>query len=663
MNKELLLVGNPNVGKSTLFNQLTGLHQRTANYEGVTVEKTVGKYKATTIIDLPGLKSLWANTIDEQISAKEILSSNQKTTPILFVASGVNLEENLLLFSQIADLQLPMALVINYKDEIAKNNIRLNVTQLQSKLGCEVLLVNSRSGDGFDELRQLIDGDKFLVPSAFARSSYDSVADNEIKNIYADKVGEWLSETQDPEAVFAIEDLEKRHLIIHNILEDTVQYPQQVKQAKRSERFDNVLLHPLWGTLIFLLILFSVFQAIFTFATYPMEWIDGFFGDLSGWAVSTISPSWLGDLIGNGIITGLGGILIFIPQIAILFFLFGILESSGYMSRISFLSDNLLKRFGLSGTAVVPLVSGLACAIPAIMSARGIKNERERLAIILASPFMTCSARLPVYTILIALVFPDESFFGILNMKGVALFSLYLLGTLMSLLAAWIITRFKSEGPRSMWILELPFYRPPHWRKVFSEMYFKTKSFVVDAGKVILLFSIILWFLSSFSPKTTDFIEARVSESLSAFPEQGEDYARSAAELQYSYSGYIGKFIEPAIAPLGYDWKIGIALFSSFAAREVFVGTLSTLYSVGSEEEGTIISRLKAEKIPGSNAPRFNFATCISLLLFYAFALQCMSTVAIVRKETGSWKWPIIQFVGMLVLAYGSALIAYQSLA
>lgn len=662
-NQDILLVGNPNTGKSTLFNQLTGLNQKTANFEGVTVEKKIGAYKNRKIIDLPGLKSLWSVTIDERISANEIIRSAKDQQPIIFIASGLNLEENLLLFSQIADLQVPMALLVNYKDEIAKNKIHIHIEGLKAKLGCPVFIANSRTGDGIELLKNCIDKNEFSIPSAFARSHYDKVNQQGIENLYGQKLERWIAEDNEEVRGQAIEDLEKRHLIIHNILEGVIKQPERLHQINRGEKLDQIFLHPLWGTLIFLTILFLVFQGIFTFATYPMDWIDGFFGNLANWSTETIQPAWLGDLVGNGIIAGLGGILIFIPQIAILFFLFGILESTGYMARISFLSDNLFKKFGLSGSAVVPLISGLACSIPAIMSARAINNERERLAIILATPFMTCSARLPVYTILIALIFPEDTFLGIFNIKGLALFGMYLLGTVLSLLAAWIIMKFKEGGKQSMWILELPLYRKPHWKRVLLDMYMKTKSFVIDAGKVILLFSVVLWFLSSFSPKSEAFIEARINENLTNKIEtESASEIESSTRLQFSYSGYIGKFMEPAIAPLGYDWKIGIALFSSFAAREVFVGTLATLYSVGSDEENTVIGRLRAEHIPGSTQPRFTIATCISLLLFYAFALQCMSTVAIVRRETGSWKWPIIQFVAMLVLAYVAALIAFQSL-
>lgn len=653
MSKTILLAGNPNVGKSSLFNLLTGLKQHTGNYEGVTVEKKTGRYRDYSITDLPGLKSLWAATIDEQISARAILQGKATNQPIIFVVSGTKLEEELLLFTQIADLQVPMILVINFKDELAANKITIDTQLLSGRLNCPVMLCNSRNGDGLAEIKEVIHNNSFQVPTAFALSHYDDFSNGQYGNAYEPLVRAWVGEPADTKPDLAIRDLEKRYLVIGQLLTDTVEIPAHVEQQERSDRLDKVLLHPFFGTVIFLGILFVIFQSIFSFAAYPMDLIDGAFAWASSKA-SAINPAWLGDLIGNGLIPGLGGILIFIPQIAILFFFFGLLESTGYMSRISFLSDNLLKRFGLSGSSVVPIVSGLACAIPAIMSVRTVERERERLALIMAIPFMTCSARLPVYTILIALIFPDGYLWGLFSYKGLALFGMYLLGTVSTLVAAWLISRWKERTADPIWIMEMPLYRSPHWRRVFSDMFLKTKAFVVEAGKIILLFSLILWFLSAFSPHEQTFIDQKVAQ-------QTEADSASVA-LEYSYAGYIGKTIEPIIAPLGYDWKIGIALLSSFAAREIFVGTLATIYSIGSEEEGSVISRLQSEVKPGSNLPRFDIATCFSLLLFYAFALQCMSTVAIVRRETGSWKWPLIQFGAMLLVAYFSALIAYQLL-
>jgi len=653
MSKTILLAGNPNVGKSSLFNLLTGLKQHTGNYEGVTVEKKTGRYRDYSITDLPGLKSLWATTIDEQISARAILKGKETNQPIIFVVSGTKLEEELLLFTQIADLQIPMILVINFKDELVANNITINTELLSGRINCPVLLCNSRNGDGLDEIKSIIHNNDFAIPSAFARSHYDDFSNGNYGNTYESLVYAWVGELADTKPDLAIRDLEKRYLVIGQLLTDTVNIPALVEQQERSDRLDKVLLHPVFGTIIFLAVLFVIFQSIFSFATYPMDLIDGAFGWMSGKAAA-INPEWLGDLIGNGLIPGLGGILIFIPQIAILFFFFGLLESTGYMTRISFLSDNLLKKFGLSGSSVVPIVSGLACAIPAIMSVRTVEKERERLALIMAIPFMTCSARLPVYTILIALIFPNGYLLGIFSYKGLALFGLYLLGMVSTLGAAWLISRWKKPSADPIWIMEMPLYRSPHWRRVFSDMILKTKAFVVGAGKIILLFSLILWFLSAFSPHDQNYIDQKVAEQTTV------DSASVA--LEYSYAGYIGKTIEPIISPLGYDWKIGIALLSSFAAREIFVGTLATIYSIGSEEDGTVINRLQSEVKPGTNLPRFDVATCFSLLLFYAFALQCMSTVAIVRRETGSWKWPLIQFGVMLLVAYFSALVGYQLL-
>lgn len=652
MSKTILLAGNPNVGKSSLFNLLTGLKQHTGNYEGVTVEKKTGYYQDFVITDLPGLKSVWAESIDERISVRNILKARMPRHPVIFVVSGTKLEEELLLFTQIADLQLPIILVINFKDELAKNKITIDTDLLSGRLNCPVLLLNSRNGDGLAALKVAIHEDQFAVPTAFARSHYDEFSERGYFNTYDFLVEEWVSEPAIPKPDLAIRDMEKRHLVIGQLLTDSIEIPQRVHQQEFSDRLDKVLLHPVYGSLIFLGILFVIFQSIFSFAAIPMDLIDGFFGWMSGRATEVIRPEWLGDLIGNGIIAGLGGILIFIPQIAILFFFFGLLESTGYMSRISFLSDNILKRFGLSGSSVVPIVSGLACAIPAIMAVRTVERESERLALIMAIPFMTCSARLPVYTILIALLFPDGYVLGLFSYKGLALLGMYLLGTAGTLVAAWLLSRWRSRDKRSIWIMELPLYRSPHWKRVFTDMYLKTKSFVVGAGKIILLFSIILWFLSSFSPHSQDYINEKVSQNTAV--------DASAVALEYSYAGYIGKTIEPVIAPLGYDWKIGIALLSSFAAREIFVGTLSTIYSIGSEEESSIIQRLQSEVKPGTQTPRFDIATCLSLLLFYAFALQCMSTVAIVQRETGSWKWPVLQFTGMLLMAYFSALVVYQ---
>jgi ferrous iron transport protein B len=657
MANRILLVGNPNVGKSSLFNLLTGVRQKTGNYDGVTVEKKEGRFRNKIITDLPGLSSMWSDGLDERVSIQQVLQINSSEDSVIFIADGLNLQHNILLFSQLADLQVPMAMVINFKDEIAKKGIKIDLRKLQDKLACPVVLLNSRSGDGIEKLKTIIQEDKFCPPNAFLRTQYEELQGDVFVNNFEASIEKYLGNKVMFESPEVRADLESRNQKLSTFLKDIITKTSSVEDDELTDKLDAVLLHPLFGSLIFIFTLFLVFQALFFLSAYPMDWIDQMMGTLSSLAYNNIWPAWLGDLLGNGLIPGLGGIIIFIPQIAILFILMGILESTGYLSRIAYLSDKWLKKFGLSGNSVIPLMSGVACSIPAIMSAKRITNERERLAAILVTPFMTCSARLPVYTILIALIFPEDSFLWIFNIKGLALLFMYLLGTFTALFAAWLIAKFSKEDLKSIWIMELPRYRLPHWNNVFFDTLNKTKAFVFGAGKIILLFSLILWVLSTNSPKTEAFLEQQIQNAALASSFSGDE---ASIRLEYSYAGYMGKFIEPVIRPLGYDWKIGIALISSFAAREVFVGTISTIYSIGTAEEGTIIEHLKSEKNPVTQESRFNLATCISLLLFYAFAMQCMSTLAIVKRETGGWKWPTIQFFAMMALAYFAAFIAYQ---
>jgi len=602
---KIALVGKPNSGKSSLFNLLTGLNQKIGNYSGVTVERKTGNIGNHTVIDLPGLKSLRTVNIDEQITRDYILDLAALPSPILFVANGMMLEDNLLLFSEIADLQIPLAVAVNFKDDLVKSEIELDVAQLSQLLGCPVVLMNSRTGEGLEELKAIFEKDSFQVPNAVCRSLYDDFKGGRLNNNY-------LEQIKSNEVAHLVEnkdDFFKRQKIIASTMRSSIKdIGKRGSYLEKSKKWDKFMLHPFIGLMFFLLTMLIVFQSVFYLAAIPMDWIDQGFAFLSEWANNSISPSWLADMVSQGIIPGLGGVLIFIPQIAILFFLLGILEHSGYLSRISFISNRFLTRFGLSGQSVVPLMSSWACAIPAIMSTRVITDPKERIAVIMASPLMTCSARLP------------------------------------------------KVPAGKLWSLDLPVYRIPNWRNVFYNMYQKTKAFVVDAGKVIFVVSMILWFLASFSPKSDDFLES----NFQSLKTEGSELSREAADLEYSYAGYLGKLIEPVIEPLGYDWKIGIALISSFAAREVFVGSLSTIYSVGSDEESLIKTRLQNEINLKSGEPRYNVATCLSLLLFYVFALQCMSTMAIVRKETGTWYYPAMQFVLMLVLAYVAAFIGYR---
>ena len=648
------LVGKPNSGKSSLFNLLTGMNQKVGNYSGVTVEKKTGKLDTVEITDLPGLKSLRSSTMEEEVARDIVLQNAQSNTPIVFVTNGVQLEDNLILFSEIADLQVPMIVVINFKDDLEKKNVKIDLEGLKSRLACPILLMNSRNGDGLDELKSAIKENTFSTPSAFRRSLYDRFHENELQNDFIEKF--ILDDALDVNK--ANEDYNFRQAQIKSIIDENIKElinPEGFLNF--SKKLDKILLHPILGIFIFLAVMLVVFQSVFFLATFPMDWIDMFFGWASEQLNSSMPDNWVKDLITNGIIPGIGGVVIFIPQIAILFLLLGILEHSGYLSRISFIANRFLSNFGLSGQSVVPLMSSWACAIPAIMSTRIINNPRERFALIFSSPLMTCNARLPVYTILISIMYPNQDD-RIFNAQGLLLLALYLIGVIATLLVAkFVYNRSKDKGI-SLFSLELPIYRIPNWRNVFYNVYLKTKSFVVEAGKIIFIVSILLWVLASFSPKSDQFIE---EQYLTEF--QSNDQATmESVKLEYSYAGYLGKVIEPVIEPLGYDWKIGIALISSFAAREVFVGTMATIYSIGSEEEMLIRERMSAEINPITGDKRFNTATCISLLLFYVFALQCMSTMAIVKKELGSWKYPIIQFIVMAAMAYISAFIAYTLL-
>jgi ferrous iron transport protein B len=638
----LLLVGKPNSGKSTLFNQLTGLNQKTGNFSGVTVALKIGQFGNYKVIDIPGLQSLITSSPEELISRNRVLESNPNTDKIIFIANGMQLMDSLLLFSQIADLQLPIIFAVNFIDEVNANQLMIKKSTLANRLACPVYFLNSKSGEGFDELKEAIDSNKFALPNSFCRSSYDDLVNqtNTYSNLLVNqtKFSDWEK------------DYNKRKQLVNSILTDTIEGKEGNIQLENTQKWDRVLLHPIWGSLIFLFSMFLVFQSLFFISSFPMDWIDLGISNLVKYSQNNISIPWLNQFVSNALLPGLGGIVIFIPQIAILFFLIGLLEQIGYLSRISFLSDAFLRKFGLSGHSVVPLVSGWACAIPAIMSTRIIDNPRERLAVILASPLMTCSARLPVYTIIISVLIPEQSVWA--WAKGLILLSLYLLGTFATLFVSFLASKYLKVPANSNWILELPVFRNPDWKSIGLNVYDKTMSFVVQAGKIIFVISILLWILSSFSPESETFLKEH---------QKITQNSEESVLLEYSYLGYAGKAIEPAIRPLGYDWKIGIALISSFAAREVFVGTISSIYSIGSEEDDTIVERLRKET-NDDGTQVFGWATSISLLIFYVFAMQCMSTLAIVKKETGSWMYVIGQFALMLVMAYGFSFIAYQLL-
>ncbi|WP_421823848.1 ferrous iron transport protein B [Flagellimonas oceanensis] len=734
-NINVALIGNPNTGKTSVFNQLTGLKQKVGNYPGITVEKKEGICKLPRgvkahILDLPGTYSLNTTSLDESLVVELLLNKNDKDYPdVAVVISDVeNLKRNLLLFTQIKDLKIPTILVVNMADRMDRKGISLDVGAMEKKLDTKIALVSTRKNTGIDHIKELIADYKsisskpILDPTRISPEYFDR-----LKKTFPqeDLYKLWLVITQDvnfmPIEKKRIQDatdfstkskdeLKKlqhketvlRYQLINNILKETYKVDFMAAKGLRAS-LDKILTHKIFGYLIFFVILLTIFQAIFDWSGYPMDFIDEQFAMAAEWVKNTLPPGVFTDLLAEGIIAGIGGIVIFIPQIAFLFLFISLLEESGYMSRVVFLMDRLMRPFGLSGKSVVPLISGNACAIPAIMATRTIENWKERLITILVTPFTTCSARLPVYLILIALVIPEGSVLG-LSYQALTLMLLYLIGFGMALLSAMVLNKILKIKSRSVFMVEMPTYRLPLVKNVVYTVIEKTKSFVLGAGKIILAISIVLWFLGS-NGYSEDFQDAdrivteRIeNEGLSTYSKnyiqnnvasyresaEAEGLAPNALQdsievltqelseravaqeiasykLEHSYIGQAGKAFEPLVKPLGYDWKIGIAVLTSFAAREVFVGTLATIYSVGSDEEETIKNRMAAELDDDGN-PLFNLASGISLMLFYAFAMQCMSTLAIVKRETNSWKWPMLQLGFMSVFAYIIALIAYQIL-
>ncbi len=698
MSKQInvALIGNPNTGKTSVFNQLTGLNQKVGNYPGITVEKKEGICKLPRgvkahILDLPGTYSLNASSFDESVVIELLLNKNDKDYPdVAIVVTDVeNLKRNLLLFTQIKDLKIPALLVINMADRMIRKGISLNIELLEEKLKTKIAVVSTRKGIGINKIKELITEYKTLStepcidPTKIAPEYFEG-----LKKAFPqqDLYKLWLVITQDVNFAKVdkklVEDASEfstkskselkrlqqketilRYKFINSVLKEGYSVDANAAKGFRASS-DRILTHKVWGYLIFFFILLIIFQAIYDWTSLPMDFIDASFASLSDWIKNTLPEGAFTNLIAEGIIPGLGGIIIFIPQIAFLFLFISILEETGYMSRVVFLMDRIMRRFGLSGKSVVPLISGTACAIPAVMATRNIENWKERLITILVTPFTTCSARLPVYIIITGLVIPEGRFFG-LSYQALTLMMLYLLGFGSAVISAWILDKILKVKSKSFFVVEMPNYKVPLFRNVAYTVIEKTKSFVLGAGKIILAISIVLWFLASNGPSdkfenaeqiiTSQFENSNLSE---------EEFSTklTSYRLQNSYIGIMGKIIEPVILPLGYDWKIGIAVITSFAAREVFVGTLATIYSVGSDEEETIKNRMAAEINPITGGKLFNLASGISLLLFYAFALQCMSTLAIVKRETNSWKWPMVQLFIMSGFAYIVALIAYQIL-
>jgi ferrous iron transport protein B len=694
----IALIGNPNSGKSSLFNALTGLNQKVGNFPGVTVEKKTGitslsKQTKATIIDLPGSYSLYPRRADEWVSYRAIMEPETEIDLIVVIVDASNLQRNLLYASQVADLQKPVVIALTMMDLVKKKGVTIDVEGLSRKLNLPVVPINPRKNLGITELKQVMEktlqqsapfkqfvevGDLAKAPVEEMKSVFPGISDysavhfliNHESMAFKDDMQNRIEKIEQDNhfnhTKVQAEEILKRYSRIKTIIDETVTQGVGVKEDRRS-KLDAILLHKVWGYLIMFAVLFILFQSVFWIAEYPMTVIELVIGKAGSWLTDLLSENWFSNLLVNGFLAGLSGILVFVPQIMILFGLITLLEDTGYMARISFLTDRIMRKVGLNGKSVMPMISGFACAVPAIMSARNIENRKERLLTIMITPLMSCSARLPVYTILIALVIPKQSVLGVLSLQGLVMMGLYLLGLVMAMVVSYVMKLFIKIEEKSFFILELPVYRSPRWKNVFITMIEKAKIFVVDAGKVIMVISLLLWALSSFGPPAArDQVRTAYEKAMVDNPSKADELRaeRDAALLENSYAGIAGHVIEPVIRPLGYDWKIGIALITSFAAREVFVGTMATLYSVGdqdSEDNQTLRQKMSAAVTPNGTKV-YTLATGVSLMIFYVLAMQCMSTLAVVKRETGSWKWPVIQFVYMTALAYILSWAAYAIL-
>ncbi|PMD97003.1 ferrous iron transport protein B [Siphonobacter sp. BAB-5405] len=696
----IALVGNPNCGKTTLFNALTGLRQKTGNFPGVTVDRKAGltrldKNTDATVVDLPGTYSLYPKSLDEQVVLDVLANPSSKDYPdvVVVVADASNLKRNLLLFSQVADLGFHTILALNMVDVAEAHGLTLDPELLSTRLGVPVVLINAKSAEGLDNLKFTIKGE--LLEHAerpkptmqFESVSKDFLEEVKekfgVNNSYlamlmagqAEKLRfltlEHRSQLQDitqrhsfQHTNFQAKETVDRYALLGKIADAAVRKKDGELKETFTTRLDKILLHPVWGYAVFFGILFLIFQSIFSLAEYPMDWIDTGMASLNEWVKSVLPDGMLTSLLTDGLLAGIGGVVVFIPQIAFLFVFISLLEESGYMARVMVLMDKLMRSVGLNGRSVVPLISSVACAVPAIMGTRTIQSWKDRLITIMVTPLMSCSARLPIFTIMIGLVVPDRTILGVFNLQGFALMALYLLGFVSALLSAWVMKKILKVKERSFFIMEMPVFQLPRLDHVALSVYNAVKAFVLEAGKVIVAISIVLWVLASYGPGDSfEKAEEKVKTENPTLSEQDLSNAISSAQLEASYAGRFGHWIEPVIRPLGYDWKIGIALLTSFAAREVFVGTMSTIYSLGGDDDtNTVKDKMRTEINPETGEPRFTPAVAFSLLIFYVFAMMCISTLATTYRETKSWFYPAVQFAYMTGIAYVAAWLTYQAL-
>lgn len=631
----IAIAGNPNAGKTTLFNALTGLRHKVANYPGVTVERKSGEWdlgpRPVNLVDLPGLYSLDATSLDEKI-ARDVLTGDRadvrRPDVVVAVVDATNLERNLYLVAQLLEFDLPVVVALTMIDIFQKQDHRLDVNRLTKMLGVPVVEVNAKVGQGLDRLAEEVNnaiGTKREMPAGL-KTRMEGGAN----------------------PIFA------RYGFITNVVQSAVVHHDR-DAHRRSDRIDKVLTHRFFGLVILVGVLLVIFQAIFSWAALPMDLLDqgvGAFGDL---VKNSLPAGMLSDLLVDGIIAGVGGVLVFLPQIILLFLFISVLEDTGYMARAAFLMDRLMSRIGLHGKAFLPLISSFACAIPGIMATRTIESRRDRFATIMIAPFMSCSARLPVYTLMIAAFFAGQTVLGFVSVGAVLMLGMYALGILTAVIVAFVLKRTVLKAPPPPFIMELPPYRMPNLKTVFLNVVERAGLFVKRAGTVILAISIVLWALMYF-PRT------EVSPEITTGVEANAAVAKESLQLQQSYAGRLGHIIEPVIQPLGFDWKIGVALIASFAAREVLVSTISIIYNVGkdaNEESETLVSAIRTASRP-DGTPVWTPLTAVTLMVFFVLAMQCMSTVAVVRRETNTWRWPLFMIGYMSVLAYTAAFLTYQ---